>query len=331
MDYKEYEYIFFFMNIAIDGNRNRLTFGFNKNNRHQCYIVNKYKDMPPEEFMKEVKAYSKKDWIIGKKRLNKFKQLKTSDFSAMSLERKLQYIKAISDHPYSKEEWITLFTEIKDNLRACLFSLQPDKKFLLEEQRNLNHFMNALIGVGLDKAIKGATKKTPKEQKQDLHDFMSLFCKVYEMPEPDLKFGKFNALGSCYKDQHFKCTVRIDNSLLKDAEKNSFRNFEILFHELVHVRQSYLQLFNGDKHPTFSWIFDNLENLINEKYFDLDTYSLLPKEGHAYYMQHKFEELCEERIFNNKPHNKEKLNYSFSQARTLWFDYKKLDKTKRAL
>ena len=309
------------MSVGIDNDSNRLVFGYNKNNKRQCHLVDKYKDMPPEEFKNLLPPLLIKQKIVWKRRLKKFKRLKPSDFSKIPLERKLQYIESIAGPKYSREEWLKLFNEIRDNLRACLFTMQPSKKFLLEEKRDLNHFMNALIGVGLDKAIKETPQRFPEQRQQDMQNFVSLFCKVYEMPEPKLLFEKYNTLGSFRKvnsDNKFDFTVELHECLLQDKKTDGLKNFGILFHELMHARQAYLQLFNGDKHPTYSWILDNLQQELNDHYFDADVYSLLPKEGHAFYMQHKFEEQCNERIFDYKA--KPNL-YVFSVSRTLWYDY----------
>ena len=52
--------------------------------------------------------------------------------------------------------------------------------------------------------------------------------------------------------------------------------------------------------------------------FDLEIYRLQPREGHAYYMQWKFNEQCNERIFNGKA----KQDFlDAPAARTLWYDY----------
>lgn len=309
------------MNVGIDPTQGRLVFGYNSKNARQCAIVDKYKDMPPEEFKKLLPPLLEKQKIVYKRRLKKFKQLKPSDFAKMPLKRKLQYVESVSGQKYSSEEWSKLFLEVKDNLRACLFTLQPSKKFLLEEKRDLNHFMNALFGVGLDKAIKETTQRNPEQRKQDMQDFLCVFCKVYKMPEPQLLFGEFNNPGAfnCMdEDRTCRYTVKIHENLLQDKKMNGVKNFGILFHELMHAREAYLQLFNGDKHPEFSWILDNLQKLINDFKFDLDIYSLLPKEGHAYYMQQKFEEQLNERVFGG---HAEQYDYNFQNSRTLWYDY----------
>lgn len=328
MTYKEFEHICFHIYFGTNETDNKLWFIYNPEDEIQRNFVKKYKDMSPREFDKIWLPFCEKQKAVRERRLKKFRKHKPSDFADMPLEQKIQYIDAIAKNPKSKEEWNEYFYKAHENLRACLFSIQPSKQFLLEEQRDLNHFMNAIIGAGLDKAIKEAEKRTPGQRKKDLEDFARLFCNVYKLPEPELRFeesemsGQFCPSVSLWDDGTFetKGIISINEQLLQDSTDDKWKNFGILFHELMHARQFRWEFSLDEKHSPFTKVCDFTNDLTLDQGFNLEIYRLQPKEGHAYYMQWKFDEQCNERIFGGKIKQKA---LDAPAARTLWFDYPK--------
>ncbi|MBR1604538.1 MAG: hypothetical protein IJ660_00340 [Alphaproteobacteria bacterium] len=320
MDFEEFEYICFHMIVGPDKDTNRVCFGYDAGNLRACSIANKYKDMPLDKFEKAWFSLCNKKKMIRKQRLKEFTRLNSSDFSNMPLEKKLQYFDAISGYKCSTKQWDIYFTKAQDNLKACLFSIQPSKKFLLEEQRDLNHFINALIGTGLDKDIKKMDQKTSEQQKKVMSKFVHVFSKVYKIPEPELLFEKeLSSLGECCSDNpnmRYYPFIKINENLVQSSEREWLNKLGILFHELIHIRQHWWPF--EDKHPLFSRACNNLNNLTSNQSFNLEIYTLLPREGHAYYMQQKFEEQCNERIFDYKI---KQDTLDLPTSRTLWYDY----------
>lgn len=328
MTYKEFEHIYFHIYFGInEADNSKLWFLYNPEDKIQRNFVKKCKDMSPQEFDEIWLPFCEKQKVIRERRLKKFKKHKPSDFADMSMEQKIQYIDAIANINKSKEEQYEYFYETHRNLMACLFSIQPSKQFLLEEQRDLNHFMNALIGSGLDKAIKEVDKCTLKQRKQDLQDFAHLFCKIYKISEPELRFkenemsGQFCPTGTIYNDGKFeiKGIININEQLLQDSADDKWKNFGILFHELMHARQFRWEFSLDEKYSPFTKVCKFPDDFTSyNQAFDLEIYRLQPKEGHAYYMQWKFNEQCNERIFNGKA----KQDFlDAPAARTLWYDY----------
>ena len=329
MDYKEFEYICFHMNIGHNKERTKLYFQFDVNSEHQRNIVEKYMNMKPDEFEKFWFPLCEKQKLVREQRLEEFKKLNSTDFSDMPLEKKLQYIDAITATNRTAEEWASYFTEVQGNLKACLFSMQPSKKFLLEEQRNLNHFMNALMGTemvtlfgnGLVKRMKETKNRTPEQRKEDMLDFIHLFSQAYKIPQPELRFGDFpNAktrLGECFIENN-KSVINIHEKLLQDNDANCFTNFGVLFHELTHAKQNYWATTYDEKYSLYAKMFCALDKLISDKALNVNIYVLQPREGHAYYMEQKFEEQLNERVFDGKLTQK---GLRFQVTRTLWYDY----------
>ena len=323
MDFEEFEYICFHMLVGPDKEHNKTWFLYDASNEHQCNIASKYENMPLNEFEKIWFPLCHKKKIIRKQLLKSFKRLNPSDFLDMSLEQKLQYLDAISGYKRSTKQWDTYFTpKTQDNLKACLFSMHPSKKFLLEEQRDLNHFINALIGIGFDREMKRMDKMTAEQQKEVMSKFVHIFSIVYKVPKPELLFEKqLPMLAQCCPDnpnkRHFPF-IKFNEGLLQYSEREWLDKFGILFHELIHVRQHWWPF--EERYPLFSRACNNLDTLTSNQSFNFEIYSLLPKEGHSYYMQHKFEEQCNERIFDYK---EKPTSYPFATSRTLWFDYQR--------
>lgn len=327
MTYKEFEHIYFHIYFGInETDNNKLWFIHNPEDKIQRNFVKKCKDMSPQEFDKIWLPFCEKQKVIRERRLKKFKNYKPSDFADMPMEQKIQYIDAIANTNKSKEELGEYLSVTYKNLMACLFSIQPSKQLLLEEQRDLNHFMNVLIGSSLDKAIKEVDKRTLKQRKQDLQDFTHLFCKTYKISEPELRFeekemiGQFHATGTIYNDGRFevKGIIDINEQLLQDSTDDKWKVFGILFHELMHARQFRWEFSLDEKHSPFTKICKFTNDFTHYKAFNWEIYRLQPKEGHAYYMQWKFNEQCNERIFKG---NAKQNVLDAPSARTLWYDY----------
>lgn len=168
--------------------------------------------------------------------------------------------------------------------------------------------------------------RTLKQRKQDLQDFANLFCKIYKISEPELRFeekemiAQFHPTG-VYNDGKFeiKGVIDINEQFLQNSADDLWNNFGILFHELMHARQFRWGLSLDEKYYPFTKVCDFSNDFTSyDKAFDLEVYRLKPKEGHAYYMQWKFNEQCNERIFKGK----EKQNALVAPfARALWYDY----------
>ena len=134
--------------------------------------------------------------------------------------------------------------------------------------------------------------------------------------------GQFCPTVNLYDDGRFetKGIISFNEQLLQDSADDKWKNFGILFHELIHARQFRWEFSLDEKHSSFTKVCDFPNDVTPNQNFNLEIYRLKPKEGHAYYMQWKFDEQCNERIFKGKIKQKA---LDAPAARTLWFDYHK--------
>lgn len=233
-----------------------------------------------------------------------FKSLSTSDFVTISDEQKLLYLDMLTSKDADNEQYRKNFSGTYNNLKACLYSIKVPNHFIIKEKAKVNHFINALIGLGMDNKITNADKRTSKEKMQDINDFVNLFCQIYQTPVPKIKFQNPNSsddyIASVSKDGK---TIKLPQNFLD--KPMLWHDYEIIFHEMIHIYQHSLYQKNPDTYKIFNPAYNRLKFGIymaynNDKRKIEEIYLLLPKERHAYLMDSEFANLYNERILNNK-------------------------------
>ncbi len=322
MDYEEFEYIYCDSGLDIQksSDKKHLVFKYHSDNQRQCEIVEKYKDMSPEEFDKHwfpcLAKYKHKqrqrDPIIAE-----FKTLKPTDFSNMPNTQKFKYLDALTidnRHPKEKEQD---FSGAETNIKACLFSIRAGKTFWAEEKAKANLFISALIGTGRANDVKNASERTSEQKKEDIHKFIDLFCKVYDTPRPEVIFKDPQSPYAPY------CSASPDGKSIRLAEsflnnKMQWHDYGAVFHEMIHIYQNTLFDKDPEKYKMFSPWYTRLKSGTwiatqgndDEKYKKAyEIYELLPSEAHAYGIQTSFDELFEERILGKRGYTLGKMDY----------------------
>lgn len=256
-----------------------------------------------------------------KKIIAEFKSLKTTDFATLPNVKKFQYLDVLSNKLQSPQEYAQTFDGVYDNLRACLFSIKPDKHFLLTEKQKVNRFINGLVGWGLDKVIKSADVRSEMQKKDDINKFINSFCEVYKVTKPEVIFKN---------DENSTCSTKNDGSGIRlrhdFLQKNmNWYDYESIFHEMIHVYQKHLYAEDSKEYKMFSPQYELLkfgtymankkdevkirDSKVNE------IYALLPSETHAYWISHEFSALFNEKTFK-RPY---KCNLGYCGSRALWF------------
>ncbi len=254
--------------------------------------------------------------------IEEFKSLKPADFATLSDAEKFRYLDALTVDSSSYEELTQRFTGVHENLKACLFSLKPSKEFLLTEKAKVNHFLNCVLGEGLDKVISNAPARNKLQKKEDIDRFVNLFCNVYDINKPQVNFEN---------DDIYLASASVDGKSISLAEDflskpMQWHHYAVIFHELIHVYQKQLYKSDPQRYKLFSPQYVRLKSgtymaFLKEKPQERqhkidEIYALLPDETHAHLMDDTFGKLYNERILKNKY----KHGLGHMDARLLWLE-----------
>ena len=335
MNYNDFEEIYHYLTFRRNRKTNTVIFlpkktkmakmGMSLVKKFQNKFQQKYHDTDFTAFRREYKnCLPEYNQHTYRRRvlIKDFKSQKPENFTNLPLDKKLDYLDALSVDLRGTKEWINNYDGIYQNLTACLWTTQLPASFYHEEQDKINHFFNILDAKRLRPFLKNLHLLRSDSQQEVIRAFLDSFSEAYGIDSIPLKYyhpqnSKDTRIGFVTTG---KWEINIRDNMITEF---SLPLWSILFHEATHLRHQKLFEENPIEYRIFRPEHGRIENFVRSFYGadrKKQIYELMPRETHAYYVQKHFEETYLERYYDGRLWFEK---YHSNYARTLWLDYQR--------